>query len=51
MNDEIIHGIPGKRKLLDGDIVSLDVGATFEGFVGDCAGTFPCEVSPEDEGS
>ena len=50
VNDEIIHGIPGKRKLLDGDIVSLDVGATFEGFVGDCAGTFPCgEVSPEDE--
>ena len=50
VNDEIIHGIPGKRKLIDGDIVSLDVGATFEGFVGDCAGTFPCgEVSPEDE--
>lgn len=48
VNDEIIHGIPGHRRLQDGDIVSLDVGATFEGFVGDCAGTFPCgEVSPE----
>jgi methionyl aminopeptidase len=48
VNDEVIHGIPGRRKILDGDIVSLDVGATFEGFVGDCAGTFPCgEVSPQ----
>ena len=48
VNDEIIHGIPGKRRIQDGDIVSLDVGATFEGFVGDCAGTFPCgEVSAQ----
>lgn len=42
VNDEIIHGIPGKKVVRDGDIVSLDVGATFKGFVGDCAGTFPC---------
>ena len=41
VNDEVIHGIPGKRKINEGDIVSLDVGATFKGFVGDCAGTFP----------
>jgi len=41
VNDEIIHGIPGKRVLQDGDIVSLDVGATYKGMVGDCAGTFP----------
>ena len=48
VNDEVIHGIPGKRIVRDGDIVSLDVGATFKGFVGDCAGTFPCgEVSEE----
>jgi len=48
VNEEIIHGIPGKRKVKDGDIVSIDVGATFEGFVGDCAGTFPCgEISAE----
>lgn len=48
VNDEIIHGIPGKRVIHDGDIVSLDVGATYKGFVGDCAGTFPCgEVSDE----
>ena len=48
VNDEVIHGIPGKRVIQEGDIVSLDVGATFKGMVGDCAGTFPCgEVSEE----
>lgn len=48
VNDEVIHGIPGKRVVREGDIVSLDVGATFNGMVGDCAGTFPCgEISDE----
>ncbi|MEG0765052.1 MAG: type I methionyl aminopeptidase [Pseudoflavonifractor sp.] len=48
VNDEIIHGIPGPRKLQEGDIVSIDVGAYIGGFHGDCAGTFPCgEISPE----
>ncbi|MEG1858084.1 MAG: type I methionyl aminopeptidase [Pseudoflavonifractor sp.] len=48
VNDEIIHGIPGPRKLKEGDIVSVDVGAYIGGFHGDCAGTFPCgRVSPE----
>lgn len=48
VNDEVIHGIPGKRVIQEGDIVSLDVGATFRGMVGDCAGTFPCgEISEE----
>ena len=32
---------PGKRVIQDGDIVSIDVGATYKGYVGDCAGTFP----------
>ena len=41
VNDEVIHGIPGKRIIHSGDIVSIDVGATYKGFVGDCAGTFP----------
>ena len=41
VNDEVIHGIPGKRKLKEGDIVSIDLGATYKGYVGDCAGTFP----------
>ena len=40
VNDELIHGIPGKRRLKEGDIVSVDVGATYQGYVGDCAGTF-----------
>ncbi|WP_409970024.1 type I methionyl aminopeptidase [Bengtsoniella intestinalis] len=42
VNNEVIHGIPGKRVLKDGDIVSIDVGALIGGFHGDCAATFPC---------
>ena len=42
VNDEIIHGIPGARVIREGDIVSVDVGATIGGFTGDCAGTYPC---------
>jgi methionyl aminopeptidase len=37
INDELVHGIPGKRKLQEGDIVSIDCGTIFEGFVGDAA--------------
>ena len=37
INDEIVHGIPGKRVIKEGDIVSLDLGATFDGFQGDAA--------------
>ncbi len=37
INEQLVHGIPGKRKLLAGDIVSIDCGSTFEGFVGDSA--------------
>ena len=40
VNEEVIHGIPGERILRDGDLVKVDVGATFGGFVGDCAATF-----------
>lgn len=48
VNEEVIHGIPGKRVVRNGDIVSIDVGATFNGFVGDCAGTYACgEISEE----
>ena len=48
INDEVIHGIPGKRVLQEGDIVSVDVGAYIEGFHGDCAATFACgTISPE----
>ena len=48
VNDEIIHGIPGKRVLQEGDIVSIDVGAYVGGFHGDCAATFACgAIDPE----
>lgn len=48
VNDVVIHGIPDHRKLVEGDIVSIDVGALFGGFHGDCAATFPCgKVSDE----
>ena len=50
VNDEVIHGIPGKRVLKEGDIVSVDVGAFVGGFHGDCAATFACgKISPEAE--
>ena len=48
VNDEVIHGIPGKRVLVEGDIVSIDVGAYIGGFHGDCAATFACgKISQE----
>jgi methionyl aminopeptidase len=48
INDEIVHGIPGGRVLKEGDIVSLDFGAIYNGFHGDAAITVPVgEVSPE----
>ena len=48
INEQVIHGIPGPRKLKEGDIVSVDVGAYLNGFHGDCAATFACgQVSDE----
>lgn len=41
VNDEVIHGIPGSRKIKSGDIVSIDVGAYIDGFHGDTCATFP----------
>ncbi len=41
VNDVVIHGIPGKRVLKDGDILSVDVGAFYNGYHGDNAYTFP----------
>jgi len=40
INEEMVHGIPGKRKLREGDIVSIDCGNVYEGFVADSAITF-----------
>ena len=42
INDTVIHGIPNGYVLQEGDIVSIDVGAFYQGFHGDCAATFPC---------
>jgi methionyl aminopeptidase len=48
LNDELVHGIPGRRKLREGDIISVDCGTTFEGFVGDSAFTMGVgEISEE----
>ncbi len=48
VNETVIHGIPDKRKIKAGDIVSVDVGAYFNGYHGDNAATFPAgEVSEE----
>ena len=41
VNDEVVHGIPGDRVLKAGDIVSIDVTASFDGFYGDMASTYP----------
>ena len=40
VNEEVIHGIPDSRKLMQGDLVSIDIGATKSGYVGDCSATF-----------
>lgn len=48
INDEIVHGIPSRRKLQDGDIISLDFGVKLDGFYGDAAVTYPVgTVSPQ----
>jgi methionyl aminopeptidase len=48
VNEEVVHGIPGSRKLKDGDIVSLDLGCIVDGFYGDSARTVAVgKVTPE----
>src|SRR4028119_2380813 len=41
VNDVIVHGIPNRAKLQEGDMIGLDFGAIYEGFVGDAAITVP----------
>jgi len=49
-NDMVVHGIPGPYELVDGDVLSVDVGVTLDGFVADSAYTFAIgEISPEAE--
>jgi methionyl aminopeptidase len=47
-NDMVVHGIPGPYTLKDGDVLSVDVGVTLDGFVGDSAYTFPVGEVDED---
>lgn len=48
VNEEIVHGIPGSRKLKNGDIISIDMGAYINGYHGDCARTYGVgEISEE----
>ena len=50
VNEQVIHGIPSSRKLVQGDLVSVDIGATKHGYIGDCAATFIAgSGSPESE--
>ena len=50
VNSTVIHGIPGDYVLQEGDIVSVDVGAYYKGFHGDCAATYACgTISAEAE--
>ncbi|CAH1229512.1 MULTISPECIES: type I methionyl aminopeptidase [Paenibacillus] len=41
VNEELVHGIPGPRKLVEGDIISIDIGAQYKGYHGDSAWTYP----------
>lgn len=41
VNEQVVHGIPSSRQLVEGDVLSLDMGAKLDGFFGDCAVTVP----------
>ena len=50
VNEEVVHGIPGNRKLKEGDIISIDIGACYKGYHGDSAWTYPVgKISEEKE--
>ncbi len=50
VNEEIVHGIPGNRRLKEGDIISLDVGINYRGYFSDAAVTLPVgKVAPQEE--
>lgn len=48
LNEQVVHGIPGGRRLEDGDILSVDVGAIVDGYFGDSAFTFPVGTVSEE---
>lgn len=48
VNEQVVHGFPNDRPMSEGDIVSVDMGVVYQGFVGDAARTFPVgEIDPE----
>ncbi|MFZ5816911.1 MAG: type I methionyl aminopeptidase [Bacillota bacterium] len=48
VNDEVVHGIPSDRKLQEGDVIAIDLGVTYKGWVGDSAYTHPVgQVAPK----
>ena len=50
VNEELVHGIPGDRVLAEGDIISIDIGAKYNGYHGDSAWTYPVgTISEKDE--
>jgi methionyl aminopeptidase len=50
VNEEICHGLPGRRVLVEGDIVGIDIGLRYEGFCGDACVTFPVGAVSEEAG-
>jgi len=48
VNEELVHGFPGKRKLNEGDIITLDIGAEYRGYHGDSAWTYPVGTISEE---
>lgn len=48
VNEELVHGFPSKRKLIEGDIVTFDIGAQYQGYHGDSAWTYPVGKITED---
>ncbi|AFS69284.1 MULTISPECIES: type I methionyl aminopeptidase [Exiguobacterium] len=48
VNEELVHGIPGDRVLHDGDIISIDIGAEYNGYHGDSAWTYPVGTISEE---
>lgn len=50
VNEELVHGIPGKRVLKEGDIISIDIGANYNGYHGDSAWTYAVgKISKKDQ--
>jgi methionyl aminopeptidase len=48
VNDEVVHGIGGSRRIQYGDVVKLDIGVILDGFVGDTAATIPVGIVSDD---